>query len=143
MIVWAFYAWGAFSWMAGLSERSALAGWFKRLLENKYYLDRLYTDIIVGGIKRPVANAAYWVNQHVIDGVVNSVGRGAVSTGRWVYDNIDQGVVDGVVNGTATVSSATGGGLRKLQTGRVQQYAVLFFAAAALLAGALVVAIGS
>jgi NADH-quinone oxidoreductase subunit L len=142
-IVWGFYAGGQFAWMAGLSERNALAGWFKRLLENKYYLDRLYTDIIVGGIKRPIANAANWINQNVIDGVVNLVGRSTVATGRWVYSKIDQGVVDGVVNGTATVSSASGGGLRKLQTGRVQQYAVLFFAAAALLAGALVVAIGS
>ncbi len=142
-VAWAFYARGAFSWMAGLSERNKLAGWFKRLLENKYYLDRLYTDIIVGAIKRPIAAAANWTNQHVLDAVVNGVGRGTVGAGRWVYTRIDQTVVDGVVNGTAAVSSASGGGLRKLQTGRVQQYAVLFFAGAALLAGVLVVAIGS
>ena len=56
-------------------RRLARAGY--TLLVNKYYLDHLYTDVIVGGIKGPIARAAYWFNQNVIDGVVNGVGRGA------------------------------------------------------------------
>ena len=142
-IAWLFYAKGMFSVLAGLSERNRLAGWFKRLLENKYYLDRLYTDIIVGSIKRPIAAAAYWVNQNVIDAVPNGVGRAAVGSGRWVYEKVDQAAVDGAVLGAAAAASGSGGELRKLQTGRVQQYAVLFFAAAALLAGVLVVVVGN
>ena len=54
------------------ATRLARAGY--TVLENKYYLDHLYTDIIVGGVKGPIARAAYWFNQNVIDGVVNGVG---------------------------------------------------------------------
>ena len=139
---YAFYWKRALRPLENLSERNAVAGWFKRVLENKYYLDWLYTDVIVGGIKGPIAKATYWVNQNVIDGVVNGAGREAVRAGRFVYDKVDQRVVDGAVNASAAAASGSGGALRRLQTGRIQQYAVLFFAAAALLAGVIVVAIG-
>ena len=141
-LAYAFYWKRALKPLENLSEKNAVAGWFKRLLENKYYLDYLYTDVIVGSIKGPIAKAAYWVNQHMIDGVVNGAGREAVKAGRFVYDKIDQQIVDGAVLGTAMVANESGGGLRKIQTGRIQQYAALFFAAAALLAGVIVVAIG-
>ncbi len=75
----------------------------------------------------------------MLDGVVNGVGKGAVVTGEWVYDNIDQKVVDGAVNGAGMAASESGGVLRHLQSGRIQQYAALFFAAAAILAGVFVV----
>src|SRR5690606_42122364 len=42
----------------GITERNATARRGYRLLENKYYLDVLYTDIIVGTVKAPVARAA-------------------------------------------------------------------------------------
>ncbi|HBX79228.1 MAG TPA: NADH-quinone oxidoreductase subunit L, partial [Acidimicrobiaceae bacterium] len=69
-------------------------------------------------------------------------GRTAVGVGQFVYNKIDQGGVDGLVNGLAGVAGASGGELRKMQTGRVQQYASLFFAAAALLAGIVVIIVG-
>ena len=109
---------------------------------NKYYFDWLYTTVIVGFVKGPLARATNWFNQNVLDGVVNGVGKGAVGTGNWVYDNIDQTVVDGAVNGVGITASESGGVLRRLQTGRIQQYAALFFAAAAILAGIFVIVIG-
>jgi NADH-quinone oxidoreductase subunit L len=73
------YFWkGSFRWAQGLSGRNKLAGTGKRVLENKYYFDWLYTDVITGFVKGPLANATNWFNQHVVDGVVNGVGRGAV-----------------------------------------------------------------
>jgi len=93
-------------------------------------------------VKGPIAKATYWFNQNIIDGAVDGVGRNAVKAGQFVYDTIDQQVVDGAVNGAGTVAGNTGGGLRKIQTGHIQQYAALFFAAAALLAGVFVVVIG-
>ena len=141
-LVYAFYWKRSLKPLEQLSETNAVAGWFKRLLENKYYFDYLYTDVIVAAIKGPVARAAYWFNQHVIDEVLNGAGREAVRAGRFVYDRIDQQIVDGAVNGTGAIATEAGGGLRKMQTGRIQQYAALFFAAAALLAGVFVVAIG-
>ncbi len=106
----------------------------KRVLENRYYLDWLYTDVIVGFVKGPLARATYWFNQNVIDRTVDSVGTGARGTGQWVYDNIDQTVIDGTVNGSGWTAEGTGEALRGMQSGRVQQYGSLLFGAAAVLA---------
>ena len=85
-----------------------------------------------------LAEAADWSNKHLLDGVVDNVGKGAVRAADVVY-KIDQGVVDGAVNAAGRASSGAGGGLRRLQTGKVQQYATYMFAAAAVLAGILIV----
>jgi NADH-quinone oxidoreductase subunit L len=141
-IAYGFYFRGAFRGLHGLAERNKVAAWGKNVLVNKYYFDWLYTTVIVGFVKGPLARAANWFNQTVIDGIVNGVGKGAVGAGNWVYDNIDQKVVDGAVNGVGATAEGSGGILRHLQTGRIQQYAALFFAGAAILAGIFVVAIG-
>ena len=141
-LTYLFYWKRALKPLEGLAERNKLAGVGKKILVNKYYLDTLYTTIIVGAVKGPIAKATYWFNQNIIDGAVDGVGRNAVKAGQFVYDTIDQQVVDGAVNGAGTVAGNTGGGLRKIQTGHIQQYAALFFAAAALLAGVFVVVIG-
>jgi len=66
--------------------------------------------------------------------------NGLVSRNRLVvYNHIDQPIVDGAVNLAGRGSSGIGGGLRRLQTGKVQQYAGLMFAAAAVLAGLIIV----
>jgi NADH-quinone oxidoreductase subunit L len=62
-----------------------------------------------------------------------------VSAGRAVYDKVDQMVVDGVVNASGRVALDTGGKLRKIQSGRIQDYAAILFAAATVLAGILIV----
>lgn len=112
-----------------LSSRNALARAGKTFLVNKYYLDHLYTDLIVGSIKRPVAAAAYWINQNVIDGVLNGVGVGARKAGRFTYEIIDQKGVDGMVNGLAVGTGEIGGAARAFQTGRLQWYALMLFMA--------------
>jgi NADH-quinone oxidoreductase subunit L len=124
----------------GVTDRVAVAHAGYTFLENKYYLDNVYTDGVVGSIKGPIARAAYWVNQNVLDGVVNAAGLGAVAVGRFVYNYIDQGLVDGIVNGTGLVSEESGGVLRLIQSGRVQQYAAVFFAAVVAFAVALALA---
>jgi NADH-quinone oxidoreductase subunit L len=96
----------------------------------------------VGFVKGPFARATNWVNSNVIDGVVNLVGKTAVGTGGWVYKNVDQRVVDGAVNGTGMTAGEAGSALRLTQSGRIQQYAALFFAAVAILAAVFVVVIG-
>jgi NADH-quinone oxidoreductase subunit L len=133
-----YYLRHAFGPLHRATERSSLARAGYRFLLNKYYLDVLYTDIIVGSVKGAIARGAYWVNQRVIDGAVNAVGIGARALARFTYEVVDQKVVDGLVNGTG--ASAEGGGsvLRRLQTGRVQQYAAFLFGAGAIGALALV-----
>jgi len=124
----------------GLTERNKAARTGHTLLVNKYYLDHLYTDIIAGGTKGPVARAAYWFNQHVIDGIVNGVGAGARRTGEVVYDRIDQGIVDTIVRGSGAAAEGSGGFLRRSQTGKVQQYGAYLFVGATLLAAVFVIA---
>ena len=125
----------------GLTQRSALAARGYAVLENKYYLDALYEKVIRDGIKGPIARAAYWFNQHVLDGIVNGSARGARGTGNWLYKYIDQGVVDRAINASGAGAEGSGQILRHIQTGRVQQYAALLFAGAAVLAGIFIVII--
>ena len=123
--------------LRGLTERNALARWGYTLLVNKFYLDDLYEKVIVGGIRGPVARASYWVDQHVIDGVVNGLGRGAVLFARYTYDVVDQRLVDGAVNELAHEAGVAGGELRRVQSGRVQRYALLLFGGVGMLSLAL------
>ncbi len=123
----------------GLTERNALARAGYRLLENKYYLDALYTDGIAGSVKGPIARGANWFNQNVLDGIVNRVGTTATATGRWLYKYVDQGVVDTVVRGSGTASQESGELLRKTQNGKVQTYGAYLFGAAAVLAAVFVI----
>jgi NADH-quinone oxidoreductase subunit L len=121
-----------------LSERNKAAHAGKTLLVNKYYLDDLYTDVVVGSIKGPIAQGAYWINQNVIDAIVNAFGVGARAVGRFTYNVIDQRVVDGAVNASGYLSEEAGAGLRTTQTGRVQNYAAVLFGALVVIGAALV-----
>jgi len=125
--------------LVGLTERNALLRGGYRFLWNKYYLDALYEKVIVRAIAHPISRGAYWINQNVLDGIVNSAGRISRRVAGWVYRNIDQRVVDGAVNGSGAAARGTGGALRPVQSGKVNQYGALLFAAAAI--GALVLVI--
>jgi NADH-quinone oxidoreductase subunit L len=109
-----------------------------QLLTHKYYLDDLYEGVIVKGIREPLANGAYWINQKVIDGVVNGAGVAARGLARFVYEIVDQKGVDGLVNGAGLSAEGSGSLLRHIQTGRVQQYAALMLGAVGVFALALV-----
>ena len=120
-----------------VTERVAIARAGYSFLANKYYLDRLYTDGVVGAIKGPIARLAYWINQNVIDGIVNGAAALAGVLGRFSYNVIDQRVIDGAVNGAGVSAEAGGSALRTIQTGRVQQYAAVLFGAVVVFAAAL------
>jgi NADH-quinone oxidoreductase subunit L len=123
----------------GPTTKYPLARMGHTLLANKYYLDHLYNGVVVDGTKGPVARFAYRINQQVIDRTVDLVGETAVKAGVVVYEKVDQLVVDGVVNASGSASSATGEELRKINSGKVQSYAAILFAAATVLAGVLIV----
>jgi NADH-quinone oxidoreductase subunit L len=111
------------------------------LLVEKYYLDHLYTGTIAGSTKGWMAQAAYWFNQNVLDGFIDRVGSGTTATGRFIYKYIDQGAIDGAVNGSGLGASQSGEILRKVQSGRVRQYASLMFGAATVLAAVFIIAV--
>ena len=122
----------------GIVRRFAPARIAHTTLKNKYYLDHLWSGVVIGFIKGPLAKAAYWFNQEALDGVINGAGAAATATGRWVYRYVDQGMVDNAANGAGTAVTGLGGALRGLQTGKVQNYAAIFVGAVGLIALALV-----
>jgi NADH-quinone oxidoreductase subunit L len=117
----------------GLTQRNKAAHAAYTFLEKKYYLDDLYENVIVASIKGAIARASYWFDQHVVDAVVNGAGRGAKSAGKFTYEKLDQRGVDGAINGVAEITGESGGLLRYFQSGRIQRYALLMFAAVGLL----------
>jgi len=95
-----------------------------RLLENKYYVDEFYNFVFVGGTLA-FSRVLSWFDANIIDGIVNGVRNVTVillGHGSWLFDRY---VVDGAVNGVG--SSARGGSrlFRKLQSGFVQNYALV------------------
>jgi len=96
------------------------------LLVNKYYVDELYDSTIVRG----TLAGARWLwsaDRRIVDGAVTGVAA-LTQIGAWVSHMFDKHVVDGVV-GLAVWSAAHGSlGLRRVQTGLVQNYALLMVA---------------
>jgi NADH-quinone oxidoreductase subunit L len=119
-----------FSPFVGLTDRVRPIGAFHTFLVNKLYLDDLYEKVIVRAVAYPIARAAYWVNQHIIDAMVDAVGKGGKRSGEFVYRYIDQGLVDGIVNTSGRAASEGGHALQPVQSGKVNQYGALLFAAA-------------
>jgi NADH-quinone oxidoreductase subunit L len=93
------------------------------ILRRKYFLDDLYWVGIVQPIKGPIARGVDWINTYVIDGIVNGVAAVTMVLSRFVYKRLDQSGIDGIIGALAATADATGSALRRLQTGRVQQYA--------------------
>jgi NADH-quinone oxidoreductase subunit L len=87
--------------MPGFSDR--IKENFKRiyrLLWNKYYVDEVYDFTIVSPIKN--------------------------GSEKLLWKGIDVNIIDGLVNGSARVISGASSLMRKIQTGLVQNYAIIF-----------------
>ncbi|WP_027363537.1 NADH-quinone oxidoreductase subunit L [Desulfotruncus alcoholivorax] len=79
-----------------------MAEWFGpvyRMLYNKYYIDELYL----------------WFNHALVDGTAK------------LFYLFDIYVVDGIVNGIGAFARLSGDGLRVFQSGRLQNYVLVFF----------------
>jgi NADH-quinone oxidoreductase subunit L len=100
------------------------------LIFNKYYVDEIYQAIVIRAVLL-VRSVLGWFDGAVIDGLVNLAGR-IVKVVGFIDGAIDKYLVDGLVNLLSNAILAGGQSLRRLQTGRLENY--LFGA----LAGALV-----
>jgi NADH-quinone oxidoreductase subunit L len=134
----AYYYRGLFQ---GAVDRYRLARWGHTVLVNKYYFDAVYVGGVARGVSGPIAKAAYWFDQHIINAFIDGVGVGSRMVADWVYGNIDQTVIDGAVNGSGLGAEESGQILRRLQSGKVQQYGALLFGGAVILAAVLVFAV--
>lgn len=94
------------------------------LLYNKYYVDEIYDAVIVNPIKR-LCSWCLTFDLGVIDGIVNNTAWTTRLT-AWFSHKFDIYVVDGIVNSMATIVSFTSGIWRRIQTGFLQNYALIF-----------------
>jgi NADH-quinone oxidoreductase subunit L len=119
----------AFAWRNYVADparadqmRARFAG-AHRVLSNKYYVDELYDATAVRGTMG-AARASFAFDRTVVDGVVNGSGW-ATRLSAWLSGFLDKHLVDGAVNATGATFREASHGLRRLQTGLVQNYALL------------------
>ncbi|MEW5875389.1 MAG: NADH-quinone oxidoreductase subunit L [Candidatus Zixiibacteriota bacterium] len=108
----------------------AMPGLYRTLL-NKYYVDEAYAVLFI----KPYyvfCQAMFWFDANVVDGIVNGTGQFGLLWGRF-QRWFDETFVDGAVNGLGWVTRGFGATIRYLQTGSLQNYAFIVFAALVIL----------
>ncbi len=104
-----------------------------KLLENKYYVDELYNATAVRGTMI-FSEVLSWIDANIVDGLVNLTRNITVIVLGDGSNLFDKYVVDGAVNGVAWVAKSGSTGLRRLQTGIVENYALIMGGGIVLLA---------
>ena len=94
-----------------------------RVLTNKYYVDELYDATVIKGAMAS-ANGLWTFDRRVVDGAVNGSGWMTIFS-SWFSGIIDKYVVDGLVNLVGSVLQESSFVFRRLQTGLIQNYALL------------------
>jgi NADH-quinone oxidoreductase subunit L len=103
-----------------LASTNPLVRGFHRVVYNKYYVDEAYQATFVNGTVG-LSSLLAWIDREGVDGVVNLVGRigRVLSTWQGLFDRY---VVDGLVNLVGLVIIGAGRSVRRIQTGRIQNY---------------------
>lgn len=121
LLAWLWYAKGDGRVPATLAAR------FPRLyraLENKYFVDEAYDAVFVEGLGKGGGRFLWEVDATVVDLIPN--GTAAATRGAsWLSHFFDKNVVDGAVNGVAGGFQSGWRLVRRAQTGRVQNYALV------------------
>lgn len=117
-------AWQVYVSRPGLAA-SLAARWphAYRVLWNKYYIDEIYGATFVRGTWAG-ASGLWTFDRRVVDGAVDGSGW-LTQLAAWASHMIDKYVVDGFVNLLAHLAGAASHALRRLQTGLVQNYALM------------------
>ena len=98
------------------------------------YRNGLQADGTDPAVERLGPFAKVLANAYYLDvGLARFVSGPATSAARFLSDGVDRGVIDGAVNGVGRAFRGAGGGLRKVQTGLVRNYALAIVGGAVLL----------
>jgi NADH-quinone oxidoreductase subunit L len=100
-------------------------GFVYTILQRKFYVDEFYHLVFV----RPAEFLAEtvtskWIDRGLLDGILHAIGNFGSWLGRLLRRGLDIPVANGVPDGAAAVTKWSGGKLRGIQSGRVQQYLV-------------------
>ena len=94
-----------------------------RTLSNKYYVDELYNATVISGTM--ASGRGLWAfDRNVVDGAVNG-SSWTTLFGSWLSGLTDRAIVDGAVNFVGRVIQESSYWFRRVQTGLVQNYALL------------------
>ena len=94
-----------------------------RTLSNKYYVDELYQATVISGTM--AAGRGLWTfDRNVVDGAVNGSSWFTMFS-SWLSGLADRTIVDGAVNLVGWIVEEGSYWFRRLQTGLVQNYALL------------------
>jgi NADH-quinone oxidoreductase subunit L len=104
------------------------------LLKHKYFVDEVYDATAVAGTLG-AAKVSWRFDQWVVDGFVNASGW-LTRAAAWLSGLADKHGVDGMVNATGNSLWEASFGYRRLQTGLVQNYALMMVIGVAALVGA-------
>ncbi len=112
-------------WGKPEGDKAVSEGWpgVYRTLYNKYFVDEIYGATVVDGTLGG-ASALNAFDAEVVDGAVN--GAAKLTLGVSDLSNLaDASLVDGLVNAVWKVLAGVSNGLRHLQTGVLQNYALM------------------
>ncbi len=131
-VIWAPAAMGLAWWFYGAdptwSKPRAFVKRFPELFEwvnAKYYIDEFYEAAFIGPCKQ--LGAQLWAfDAWAVDGMVNGAARFTLAISH-AFHWFDARIVDGLVNLVAWILQQISQGFRKLQSGRVQNYAFVMF----------------
>jgi NADH-quinone oxidoreductase subunit L len=107
-----------------------------RLVSRKYFLDEFYDRAVVGGTLA-LGRLSAWFDARVVDGLVDG-SAGLVRGSSRLAIRFDEAVVDGAVDGVGRVHLFVSRGLRRLQSGSLNAYALAIVIGLVLLVSAIV-----
>jgi NADH-quinone oxidoreductase subunit L len=91
-----------------------------KLIFNKYYIDEVYSELVLKPLLALTRGLA-WVDNKVVDGAVNGAAW-LVKTISMIDGLIDKYLVDGAVNALSNGTLWLGRRVRQVQTGHIQHY---------------------
>ncbi|MBK9124497.1 MAG: NADH-quinone oxidoreductase subunit L [Chloroflexi bacterium] len=112
------------------------------VLKNKYFFDELYETIFIKPSQAVARAVSEFVDRGIIDGTLHTIGF----VFRWIGDllkMLNLWLIDGFGDGIPRLIGWTGLQVRRIQTGRVQQYLLLVAAAAVIIGLIFVVSAGT
>ena len=112
------------------------------VLQNRYYLDDVYIAVFVKPSQWLAAQVIAFLDRGIIDAILHVIAR--IFT--WLGDLIkvlNLWLIDGVGDGIPIAIFNFGGWLRRMQSGRIQQYLLLVLAAAVVIGVVLVLSSGA
>jgi len=96
-----------------------------KVLQNKFYVDEVYSLIFIRPAIWIAEKFSYlFLDKKVIDGAIHGIGKGSLWLGNALRSYFDLLVVNNAGDLAGKGTRVTGATLRRIQTGRIQQYMV-------------------